>query len=58
MYENRINELPLDEYFEEFIRRRPSSSGGYVKLPKKTFTNMLKKVQTEAQYVVVKNAFY
>ena len=55
-YEDRINQLPLKEYWEEFMRRRPMNKSGYIDLSKPNFTKMLKKVKTEEDYGVIKDA--
>ena len=30
---NKINKLPLKEYFDELMRRRPANESGYINLP-------------------------
>ena len=53
---NRINEIPLKEYFEEFLRRRPMNKSGYIDLSKPNFTKMVKKIKTEDDFAVIKDA--
>ena len=55
-YENRINSMPLKEYFEEFMRRRPMNKSGYIDLSKPNFSKMIKKVTNEEEFAVIKDA--
>ena len=50
--------MPLKQYFEEFLRRRPQNKSGYINLPMANFTKMLNKVKTEEEYNIVKDAHY
>ena len=45
--ENKINKLPLSAYFEDFMKRRPASSGGYIKLAKENFRKMVERTKSE-----------
>ena len=48
--------MPLKEYFEDFMRRRPMNKSGYIDLSKSNFSKMVSKVKTEEDYEVVKDA--
>lgn len=45
---NKINKMDLAAYFDDFMRRRPQSSGGYISLAKENFRKMVEKSKHEA----------
>jgi hypothetical protein len=49
--------MPLKDYFEELMRRRPTSVGGYINLPKSNFANMTDKAKTAEDFETLKYAF-
>ena len=57
-YEDRINSMPLKDYFEDLLKRRPSNDSGYINLPKSSFTKMVKRVESEDDFLVCKDAIY
>ena len=54
---NLINKVPLKDYFDEFMRRRPASVNGYINLPMANFAKMIKKAQTKEDFETLKYAF-
>jgi hypothetical protein len=46
---NKINSFggDLSAYFEDLMRRRPHSEGGYIDLPKENFKSMVERTKTE-----------
>ena len=54
--ENKINKLPLAAYFEDFMKRRPASSGGYIKLASENFKKMVDKTKSEEDLNTLTNA--
>jgi hypothetical protein len=44
---NKINKLPLNEYLEDLMRRRPANASGYINLPSANFEAMIKRAQQE-----------
>ena len=45
---DKINKIQdLQAYFDDFMRRRPQSKGGYITLAKENFRNMVDKAKTE-----------
>ena len=57
-YEDRISTMPLKEYFDDLLKRRPENKSGYIDLPKNNFTKMVKRVQSEEDFLVCKDAIY
>ncbi len=39
--------MELSAYFEDLMRRRPSTPSGYINLPKENFKKMVEKAQSE-----------
>lgn len=44
---NKINKLPLKEYFEDLMLRRPANDSGYINLPTSNFQSMVERIQSE-----------
>ena len=57
-YEDRISTMPLKEYFEDLLKRRPENKSGYIDLPKNNFKRMVKRVESEEDFLVCKDAIY
>jgi hypothetical protein len=55
---NKINAFngDLSAYFEDLMRRRPQSTGGYINLPKENFKNMISRAKTETDLGTLVNA--
>ena len=57
-FEQRIGTMPLKEYFEDLLKRRPENKSGYIDLPKSSFTKMAKRVESEEDFLVCQDAIY
>ncbi len=56
---NKINSFngDLSAYFEDLMRRRPTSPTGYISLPKENFRRMVEKMKTPTDVVSLVNAY-
>jgi hypothetical protein len=56
--ENKINSFngDLAAYFEDLMRRRPQSSGGYINLPKENFKSMVQRTKNPVDLATLVNA--
>lgn len=43
---NKINKMPLGEYFEDLMQRRLANASGYINLPKANFEAMVQRAKT------------
>jgi hypothetical protein len=56
--ENKINSFngDLGAYFEDLMRRRPQSTGGYINLPKENFRRMVERAANQKDLETLKYA--
>lgn len=54
---DKINKLDLATYFDDFMKRRPHSKGGYISLAKENFKAMCLKAESQADFETLLNAY-
>ena len=56
---NKINQFngDLAAYFEDFMRRGPTTPTGYINLPKENFRRMVERMKTPADVASLVNAY-
>ena len=53
---DKINKLPLKEYFEDLMLRRPANESGYINLPTSNFLSMVERIKSEEDVKTVQYA--
>ena len=54
---NKINQLSLQAYLHELLRRRQANDSGYINLPKANFKAMTDRVKSEEDLATMKDAY-
>lgn len=54
---NKIINLSLPEYFDDYMKRRPVSKGGYIHLSKENFYKMIIKAKTEEEIKLLMSVY-
>lgn len=44
---NKIQNLDLDTYWDDYMKRRPANDSGYINMSKENFRSMVRKAETE-----------
>ena len=54
---NKINKLDLASYFDDFMKRRPASKGGFINLAKENFKKMVGKAESQKDFETMLDAY-